>query len=187
MFDQGRRAIVVVGAQWGDEGKGKLVDVLAEHAGWVVRYQGGANAGHTVQIGEKSFVLHQVPSGILHPGVRCAIGNGVVLDPATLFTEIDELRADGIDVLVDLAGHTANNRVRAFAYQPAPVQVTYLGYANTTGLSAMHYRLTDEWADPPGQERLYTEELVRLPHGFLCYAPPADAPISIFSVPMPFN
>lgn len=98
MFDQGRRAIVVVGAQWGDEGKGKLVDVLAEHAGWVVRYQGGANAGHTVQIGEKSFVLHQVPSGILHPGVRCAIGNGVVLDPATLFTEIDELRADGIDV-----------------------------------------------------------------------------------------
>lgn len=98
MFDQGRRAIVVVGAQWGDEGKGKLVDVLAENAAWVVRYQGGANAGHTVQIGEKSFVLHQVPSGILHPGVRCAIGNGVVLDPATLFTEIDELRADGIDV-----------------------------------------------------------------------------------------
>ncbi|MBA3656207.1 MAG: adenylosuccinate synthase [Gemmatimonadaceae bacterium] len=98
MFDQGRRAIVVVGAQWGDEGKGKLVDVLAENAAWVVRYQGGANAGHTVQIGEKSFVLHQVPSGILHPGVRCAIGNGVVLDPATLFTEIDELCADGIDV-----------------------------------------------------------------------------------------
>lgn len=88
----------MVGAQWGDEGKGKLVDVLAENAAWVVRYQGGANAGHTVQIGEKSFVLHQVPSGILHPGVRCAIGNGVVLDPATLFTEIDELRADGIDV-----------------------------------------------------------------------------------------
>lgn len=89
---------MVVGAQWGDEGKGKLVDVLAENAAWVVRYQGGANAGHTVQIGQKSFVLHQVPSGILHPGVRCAIGNGVVLDPATLFTEIDELRADGIDV-----------------------------------------------------------------------------------------
>lgn len=89
---------MVVGAQWGDEGKGKLVDVLAEDADWVVRYQGGANAGHTVQIGEKSFVLHQVPSGILHAGVRCAIGNGVVLDPTTLFVEIDELRADGIDV-----------------------------------------------------------------------------------------
>ncbi len=98
MFDTERRKIVVVGAQWGDEGKGKLVDVLAERADWVVRYQGGANAGHTVHIGEKSFVLHQIPSGILHPGVRCAIGNGVVLDPDTLFTEIDELVRDGVDV-----------------------------------------------------------------------------------------
>ncbi len=98
MFDSKTRTIVVVGAQWGDEGKGKLVDVLAEGADWVVRYQGGANAGHTVQIGEKSFILHQIPSGILHPGVRCAIGNGVVLDPETLFTEIDELAADGIDI-----------------------------------------------------------------------------------------
>lgn len=98
MFDSKRRAVVVVGAQWGDEGKGKLVDVLAENADWVVRYQGGANAGHTVHIGDKSFVLHQVPSGILHPGVRCAIGNGVVLDPSTLFTEVDELIADGVDV-----------------------------------------------------------------------------------------
>jgi adenylosuccinate synthase len=98
MFGQDRRTIVVVGAQWGDEGKGKLVDVLAERAQWVVRYQGGANAGHTVDIGDLHFVLHQIPSGILHPGVRCAIGNGVVLDPDTLFTEIDELVRDGVDV-----------------------------------------------------------------------------------------
>jgi adenylosuccinate synthase len=98
MFDSTTRTVVVVGAQWGDEGKGKLVDVLAERADWVVRYQGGANAGHTVHIGDKSFVLHQIPSGILHPGVRCAIGNGVVLDPETLFEEIDELVADGVDV-----------------------------------------------------------------------------------------
>jgi adenylosuccinate synthase len=98
MFDSKTRTVVIVGAQWGDEGKGKLVDVIAERADWVVRYQGGANAGHTVHIGEKSFVLHQIPSGILHGGVRCAIGNGVVLDPDTLFTEIDELVADGIDV-----------------------------------------------------------------------------------------
>jgi adenylosuccinate synthase len=98
MFDTNTRTIVVVGAQWGDEGKGKLVDVLAERADWVVRYQGGANAGHTVHIGDKSFVLHQIPSGILHPGVRCAIGNGVVLDVETLFAEIDELVSDGIDV-----------------------------------------------------------------------------------------
>ncbi len=98
MFDASRRTLVVVGAQWGDEGKGKLVDVLAERADWVVRYQGGANAGHTVHIGDKKVVLHQIPSGIMHPGVRCAIGNGVVLDPEKLFSEIDALVADGIDV-----------------------------------------------------------------------------------------
>jgi adenylosuccinate synthase len=98
MFSETNRTVVVVGAQWGDEGKGKLVDVLAEQADWVVRYQGGANAGHTVHVGDKSLVLHQIPSGILHEGVRCAIGNGVVLDPDTLFTEIDELVADGVDV-----------------------------------------------------------------------------------------
>ena len=98
MFDAKTRAIVVVGAQWGDEGKGKLVDVMAERADWVVRYQGGANAGHTVHIGDRSTVLHQVPSGILHAGVRCAIGNGVVLDPETLFVEVDELVRDGVDV-----------------------------------------------------------------------------------------
>ena len=98
MFDSRTRTVVVVGAQWGDEGKGKLVDILAEGADWVVRYQGGANAGHTVHVGDTSIVLHQVPSGILNAGVRCAIGNGVVLDPETLFTEIDELVRDGMDV-----------------------------------------------------------------------------------------
>ena len=98
MFDSATRTLVVVGAQWGDEGKGKLVDVLAERADWVVRYQGGANAGHTVHIGDKQTVLHQIPSGILHRGVRCAIGNGVVLDPETLFEEVDALVADGVDV-----------------------------------------------------------------------------------------
>jgi adenylosuccinate synthase len=98
MFDSKIRTLVVVGAQWGDEGKGKLVDVLSEGVDWVVRYQGGANAGHTVHIGDRSTVLHQIPSGILHPGVRCAIGNGVVLDPETLFVEIDELVTDGVDV-----------------------------------------------------------------------------------------
>jgi adenylosuccinate synthase len=98
MFDTGTRTLVVVGAQWGDEGKGKLVDVLAESADWVVRYQGGANAGHTVHIGDDSTVLHQVPSGIMHPGVQCAIGNGVVLDPDALFDEIDGLAKDGVDI-----------------------------------------------------------------------------------------
>src|SRR5213595_2551687 len=98
MFGPKTHCVVVVGAQWGDEGKGKLVDVLAERADWGVRYQGGANAGHTVDLGDVGFVLHQIPSGILHPGVRCAIGNGVVLDPENLFQEIDGLVKDGIDV-----------------------------------------------------------------------------------------
>ena len=96
MFDAGTLCAVVVGSQWGDEGKGKLVDVLAEEADLVVRYQGGANAGHTVVIGDAQFILRQIPSGILQPSVTCLIGNGVVLDPATLFTELDEITTRGI-------------------------------------------------------------------------------------------
>ena len=97
MFGPKRYCIVVVGAQWGDEGKGKIVDVLAERADLVVRYQGGANAGHTVVIGDDEFILHQIPSGILHPETRCIIGNGVVLDPETLVQEMDDLAARGVD------------------------------------------------------------------------------------------
>ena len=96
MFEAGTVCAVVVGAQWGDEGKGKLVDVLAERADLVVRYQGGANAGHTVVIGDAQFILRQIPSGILQPSVSCIIGNGVVLDPGTLFTEMDEITSRGI-------------------------------------------------------------------------------------------
>jgi len=97
MFDPKTHCVVVVGAQWGDEGKGKLVDVLSERADCVVRYQGGANAGHTVVIGEEQFILQQIPSGILHAGARCLIGNGVVLDPETLFKELDGLTGRGVD------------------------------------------------------------------------------------------
>ncbi len=97
MFDAKTACVVVVGAQWGDEGKGKLVDVLAERADLVVRYQGGANAGHTVVIGDSHFILRQIPSGILHGGVTCIVGNGVVLEPETFFGELDELAKRGID------------------------------------------------------------------------------------------
>ncbi|MGE3527770.1 MAG: adenylosuccinate synthetase, partial [Gemmatimonadales bacterium] len=97
MFDPKTHCVVVVGAQWGDEGKGKLVDVLAERADMVVRYQGGANAGHTVHAGEDQFILQQIPSGILHQRVTCLVGNGVVLDPETFFTELDELARRGVD------------------------------------------------------------------------------------------
>lgn len=98
MFDAGTSCLVVVGAQWGDEGKGKLVDVLAERADMVVRYQGGANAGHTVVIGSDQYVLHQIPSGILHSETTCVIGNGVVLDAEQLFHELDGLTARGVNL-----------------------------------------------------------------------------------------
>lgn len=91
------RCTVVVGSQWGDEGKGKIVDVLAEGVDLVARYQGGANAGHTVHVGEEEFVLHQIPSGILHPERRCLLGNGVVFDPFQFFEELDALEARGVD------------------------------------------------------------------------------------------
>jgi adenylosuccinate synthase len=92
------QSVVVLGAQWGDEGKGKIVDLLTEQVGAVARFQGGHNAGHTLVIGGKKTVLHLIPSGILHPGVQCLIGNGVVLSPAALKKEIGELEAEGIDV-----------------------------------------------------------------------------------------
>ncbi len=89
---------VIVGAQWGDEGKGKIVDLFAERADVVVRYQGGNNAGHTLVIGGEKTILHLIPSGIMHPGVQCLIGNGVVLDPTALRKEVDMLEQAGIDV-----------------------------------------------------------------------------------------
>ncbi|MGH7788023.1 MAG: adenylosuccinate synthase [Candidatus Binatia bacterium] len=88
-------AVVGVGVQWGDEGTGKVVDILAEHADIVVRYQGGNNAGHTLVVGDEKTVLHQVPSGVLHAGKVCVIGNGVVVDPAGLLEEIEALQARG--------------------------------------------------------------------------------------------
>jgi adenylosuccinate synthase len=88
---------VLIGAQWGDEGKGKIIDVLTEKVDWVVRYQGGNNAGHTVEIGSEKYVLHLVPSGILHAGKKCVIGNGLVVDPVALVKEIKGVVDRGID------------------------------------------------------------------------------------------
>jgi adenylosuccinate synthase len=90
--------LCVLGAQWGDEGKGKIVDLLTPQFSIVARYQGGHNAGHTVYVAGQKFVLHLIPSGILHPGVICIIGNGVVVDPKALFAELDELQGLGVDV-----------------------------------------------------------------------------------------
>lgn len=91
--------IVIIGSQWGDEGKGKIVDWLTEDVAAVVRFQGGHNAGHTLVVGGKKTVLRLIPSGILHDGVRCFIGSGVVVSPEALFTEIQELQDAGVDVL----------------------------------------------------------------------------------------
>jgi len=90
--------LAVLGAQWGDEGKGKIVDLLTPHFSIVARYQGGHNAGHTVFVDGAKFILRLIPSGILHAGTTCVIGNGVVIDPQALFEEIDELTRHGIDV-----------------------------------------------------------------------------------------
>jgi protein O-GlcNAc transferase len=95
----------------------------------------------------------------------------------------DMIRADQIDILVDLSGHIAGNRLQVFAHKPAPLQVTYIGYQNTTGMAAMDFRLTDDWSDPPGTtDAFYTEKLVRLPRSFFCYQPSANAPAV---VPLP--
>src|SRR5665213_3311789 len=99
---------ILVGAQWGDEGKGKIIDVLTEKADIVVRTQGGNNAGHTVFIGKKKFVLHLIPSGILRRGKVCVIGNGVVIDPIGLVEEIDQLATLGVRVKNLLVSESAH-------------------------------------------------------------------------------
>src|SRR6516225_4224276 len=94
--------VIILGAQWGDEGKGKIVDVFSERFDIVVRYQGGHNAGHTVFIGDQKFVLKLIPSGILRPGKQAVIGNGLVIDPAALLSEIESLESAGVEVAANL-------------------------------------------------------------------------------------
>src|SRR2546427_8736207 len=98
---------ILVGAQWGDEGKGKIIDVLTERADVVVRYAGGNNAGHTVFIGKQKYVLHLIPSGILRKNKVCVIGNGVVVDPVGLVGEIEGLRKLGIPIKDRSEEHTS--------------------------------------------------------------------------------
>jgi adenylosuccinate synthase len=127
-------AIVLVGAQWGDEGKGKATDLLGDRVDFVVRYQGGNNAGHTVVIGEESYALHLLPSGVLSPSVTPVIGNGVVIDPEVLLSEIDGLAARGVscdDLLISASAHLIMPHHRALDR----VTERYLGKARigTTG------------------------------------------------------
>src|SRR5213079_2262957 len=93
--------IVIIGAQWGDEGKGKVVDLLADRFDVVSRYQGGHNAGHSVYVGDKAFVLRVLPSGIIHPDKICVLGNGMVIDPKAFFEEVDQIAEKGISITPD--------------------------------------------------------------------------------------
>src|SRR3954468_9042018 len=95
------QVIVVICAHWGDEGKGKIVHLLAERFDLVARYQGGHNAGHSVKVEDKSYALHLIPSGIIHPGKTCVLGNGMVIDPIAFFHEADRLPAQGLQVTPD--------------------------------------------------------------------------------------
>src|SRR5690348_5424101 len=94
--------VIILGSQWGDEGKGKIVDLFSDQFDIVARYQGGHNAGHTVYIGERKYVLKLIPSGILRPGKKAVIGNGLVLDPAALLSEIEALESAGVKVAGNL-------------------------------------------------------------------------------------
>jgi adenylosuccinate synthase len=127
-------AIALLGAQWGDEGKGKATDLLGDRVDYVVRYQGGNNAGHTVVIGDKSYALHLLPSGILSPGVVPVIGNGVVIDPSVLFEEMAGLEAQGVDTSKLLISANAH-LITSFHVTLDKVTERFLGKAKigTTG------------------------------------------------------
>lgn len=146
------KTVVVLGSQWGDEGKGKIVDGMTEHADFVVRFQGGHNAGHTIVLGQKKIVLHLIPSGILHERVTCILGQGVVISPQALMTEINVLEQHGIQVkerlrisgaaALVLPYHAALDRAREGFYA-APLGTTGLGigpaYEDKVGRRALRF------------------------------------------------
>jgi adenylosuccinate synthase len=140
--------VVIVGAQWGDEGKGKITDLLAERAEMIVRFQGGNNAGHTIVREGKEFKFHLIPSGILHPDKTCVIGNGVVLDPAVLLGEIDGLKRRGVDV--------GNLRISANAHLIMPYHVL-LDTAGETKLGKLSIGTTRRGIGP-----CYADKALRL-------------------------
>ena len=140
--------IVIVGAQWGDEGKGKVVDLLAEKADMVIRFQGGNNAGHTIVRGDVHWKFHLIPSGILYPGKLCAIGNGVVIDPKVLTDELDGLRAKGVDL--------SGLRISANAHLIMPYHM-YLDHAGETKLGKLQIGTTRRGIGPA-----YSDKAARL-------------------------
>jgi adenylosuccinate synthase len=160
--------LIVLGAQWGDEGKGKVVDLFSDRFDIVARYQGGHNAGHTVFIGEQKFVLKLIPSGILRPGVKAVIGNGVVIDPAALIEEIDTLTAVGIPVESQLAissrahvifpFHRLAEKISEGRSDRVPIGTTSrgIGPAYEDKIGRRGIRIAD-LLDPRGFDSLYNE------------------------------
>lgn len=158
-------ATVVIGMQWGDEGKGKIIDLLAEKASWTVRFQGGANAGHTVKIGREAFALHLLPSGAVRAGVRCGIGWGMVIDPDQLISEIESIEKRGIDIRHRLVissrasfvlpHHVARDGLQESRRPNAALGTTGRGigpaYEDRSGRSTL---LLDALLDPGGEDRL---------------------------------
>jgi adenylosuccinate synthase len=140
--------ICIVGAQWGDEGKGKVVDLVAEHADAIVRFQGGNNAGHTIIRDGEVFKFHLIPSGILYPGKRCIIGNGVVIDPRVLTDELDALKARRID--------TSGLRISANAHVIMPYHLL-LDTAGETKLGKLQIGTTRRGIGPA-----YADKAARL-------------------------
>src|SRR5437588_12042210 len=136
--------LVIVGAQWGDEGKGKVTDLLAERADAVVRFQGGNNAGHTIVRNGRTWKLHLIPSGILHPGKLCVIGNGVVIDPKVLTDELDELRRTGVD--------TASLRISANAHLIMPYHLL-LDHAGEARLGKLQIGTTRRGIGPCSSDK----------------------------------
>ena len=119
--------IVIIGAQWGDEGKGKVVDLLADRFDIVARYQGGHNAGHSVYVGDKAFVLRLLPSGIIHEDTTCVLGNGMVIDPKAFFEEVDQMTGAGN---FDHAGTLKSFFESAFDYAVSSRARSYIGRAS---------------------------------------------------------
>jgi len=158
--------IVVVGAQWGDEGKGKIIDILSKDADYVVRYQGGNNAGHTVVKASGEFVLHLIPSGIFHPRVTCVIGNGVVVDPEALIAEIGSLASKGFNVRgrlfisdrahLILPYHRVYDRLREEKKGCTRIGTTGRGIGPSYGDKVMRcgIRVTDLYEEPLFREKL---------------------------------
>ncbi len=150
--------LVVIGAQWGDEGKGKMVDYLAEDADIVVRFSGGANAGHTIKVEDKVFKLHLVPAGIIYPGKKVALGNGMVIDPESLFEELEQIRSQGVSwegrVFVSDRAHLVlpsykEEDKNMDPIRPRPIGTTGRGIGIAYGRKAYRdgIRVADLWDD----------------------------------------